>query len=162
MIPHAANETIITPALALLPAKMDSKLARVMLLAIGLQESRFLYRRQVLNGGGKGPAASFWQMERGGGVRGVLNHAASKDLAQQVCASRAVAPTEMAVWQAMEHDDILGACFARLLLWTDPKPIPDNADDAWDLYAHRLWRPGKPHPASWPDFYRQAQKTIYG
>lgn len=156
-----ANETILTPALSLLPTKMDSKLARVMLLAIGLQESRFQYRRQILNGGGKGAAASFWQMERGGGVRGVLTHAASKDLARQVCAARGVAPTEIAIWQAIEHDDILGACFARLLLWTDPKSIPDNADDAWSLYL-RVWRPGKPKPDTWHDFYRQAQKTIYG
>lgn len=161
MTPTTAKETILAPALALLPAKMDSKLARIMLLAIGLQESRFEHRRQVLNGGGKGPAASFWQMERGGGVRGVINHSASKDLARQVCAARGVAPTEMAVWQAMEHDDILGACFARLLLWTHPKPMPDNADDAYSYYL-AVWRPGKPKPATWPDFYRQAQKTIYG
>lgn len=157
-----ANETILTPALALLPDKMDSKLARIMMLAIGMQESRFVHRRQVLNGGKPGAAASFWQMERGGGVRGVLNHPSSRDLALKVCATRGVKPDEMSVWQALETDDILGACFARLLLWTDPKPLPDNADDAWDLYAHRLWRPGKPKPETWPDFYRQAQKTIYG
>lgn len=155
------NETILAPALALLPAKMDSKLARVMMLAIGMQESRFEHRRQVLNGGGKGPAASFWQMERGGGVRGVLNHPASRDLALKVCAARGVKPDEMSVWQALETDDILGACFARLLLWTDPKPLPDNSDDGWSLYL-RVWRPGKPKPETWPDFYRQAQKTIYG
>ncbi|OMG90710.1 hypothetical protein [Achromobacter xylosoxidans] len=44
-------DTIVTdainPTLALLPAAMDTPAARVMLLAIGLQESRFVRRRQI-------------------------------------------------------------------------------------------------------------------
>lgn len=44
-------ETAIVPALELLPPKMSSKRAVVMMLAIGLQESRLIYRRQI-----KGPA----------------------------------------------------------------------------------------------------------
>lgn len=152
-----ANETILTPALALLPAKMDSKLARIMLLAIGLQESRFLYRRQI----GNGIARGYWQFERGGGVKGVMEHSASSSLASEVCKARGVPFERQAVYEALEHDDILAACFARLLLWTDPKAIADDADEGWSLYT-RVWRPGKPHPKTWPDFYRQAQKTIYG
>ncbi|WP_199533145.1 hypothetical protein [Thiopseudomonas alkaliphila] len=62
-------QTAIDPALALLPARMKSKKAVVMMLAIGLQESRFIHRRQI-----KGPARGFWQFEKGGGVYGVLNH----------------------------------------------------------------------------------------
>lgn len=55
---------ILDPALKLLPS-MDSVRARMMLLAIGLQESRFEHRRQL----GNGPARGFWQFESGGGVR---------------------------------------------------------------------------------------------
>src|SRR5690606_35531315 len=62
-------EQAIWPAYALLPSRMDSDRATVMLLAIGLQESRFEHRRQI-----KGPARGFWQFERGGGVRGVMTH----------------------------------------------------------------------------------------
>lgn len=37
----------IDEAFALLPSKMDSKEASLMLLTIGLQESRFRHRRQL-------------------------------------------------------------------------------------------------------------------
>src|SRR5690606_38643231 len=73
-------EQAIWPAYALLPSRMDSDRATVMLLAIGLQESRFEHRRQI-----KGPARGFWQFERGRGVRGVLTHPATAALAREVC-----------------------------------------------------------------------------
>ena len=46
-----------------LRGKFRSTAADVLLLAIGLQESRFEHRQQI-----GGPARSFWQFERGGGV----------------------------------------------------------------------------------------------
>ncbi|WP_185950009.1 hypothetical protein [Bordetella trematum] len=49
----------INPALALLPPGMDTPAARVMLLSIGLHESRFLHRRQL----GNGPARGLWYCE---------------------------------------------------------------------------------------------------
>lgn len=148
----AINRAVLTPALELLPSRMDSIPARVMLLAIGLQESRLIHRRQI-----RGPARGLWQFERGGGVRGVLNHAASRDLAREVCEERRVRPTMDAVYVALEGDDILAACFARLLLWTDPTPLPPvpHAPAAWSLYL-RTWRPGKPHRHTWEELYRQA------
>lgn len=147
------RRSIIEPALALLPAKMSSPQALAMLLAIGMQESHFEYRRQL----GNGPARSFWQMERGGGVHGVLTHRASAKLAAGICAQRGVEPTEQAVWEAIERDDVLAAAMARLLLWTDPQPLPALSDTAggWALYA-RVWRPGKPRPAEWPANYLRA------
>ena len=110
-----------------------------MLLAIGLQESRFEHRRQMSNG----PARSFWQMERGGGVHGVLTHRASAACAKVICAHQGVEPADQAVWEAIEHDDVLAACLARLLLYTDPARLPALGDEAgaWDLYL-RTWRPG--------------------
>lgn len=40
-------QTALNPALSLLPAKMDSAAARVLVLANGWQESRYLHRRQI-------------------------------------------------------------------------------------------------------------------
>ncbi len=148
----AITHIAILPALALLPPAMNTPQARVLLLAIGLQESRFQHRRQI-----GGPARGFWQFERNGGVRGVLTHPASRDDALRICAARDVAPVSATVHAALETDDILAAAFARLLLWTDPLRLPavGDADGAWALYL-RTWRPGKPHPQTWPGLYAQA------
>lgn len=148
----------VDPALALLPAKMDTPAARVMLLAIGLQESRFLHRRQI-----GGPARGFWQFERGGGVRGVLTHPASRDHAYRVCAARGVDPVAAAVYPALEADDVLAAAFARLLMWTDAWRLPavGDAQGGWELYI-RTWRPGKPHPGTWQALYAQAVAEVGG
>lgn len=135
----------IDEAFRLLPPKTGTYSAKVMLLAIGLQESRLEHRRQLVGKPPRptGPAMGLWQFERGGGVAGVLRHAASRALAEQVCKARGVAPTPSAVWGALRRDDVLAACFARLLLWTDPKPLPEvgEVEVAWRLYL-RTWRPG--------------------
>lgn len=129
----------LAAALALLPASMTRARARAeaMLLAIGLQESLLVYRRQI-----GGPARGLLQFETGG-VRGVLEHPASRQHARVVCAARGVQPTTAAVYAALEHDDVLAMAIGRLLLWTDPKPLPElgDADAAWALYL-RTWRPG--------------------
>nr|WP_199778204.1 hypothetical protein [Achromobacter spanius] len=138
--------TAISPALALLPARMDSAAARVQLLATGLQESLFLHRRQLV---GKppspiGPAKSYWQGEEGGGmVHGVRLHAATRTLAARLYRARNVEANDTAIWNAIEFDDVLAAGLARLLLWSDPRPLPGMGDEeaAWALYL-RTWRPG--------------------
>ena len=160
-LPRTILADAIEPALALLPAGMDTPQARVMLLAIGLQESGLEHRYQVLNGGRKGPARGLWQFERGGGVVGVLTHKASRKLAQEVCAHRGVPAASYEAWQALEHDDVFAAAFARLLLWTDPLPLPHVNDQtgAWGLYE-RVWKPGKPHPDRWPANHRQAREAV--
>lgn len=152
------NKTIIGPGLQLLAPKLDTPQARVLLLAIGLQESKFTARRQM----GNGPARSFWQFEEGAtissGVKGVLNHPASGDTLRRVAVSRGVAGTSRAIWEAIERDDLLACALARLLILTDAAPLPalGDADGAWALYALRCWRPGKPHPETWPGYYAQA------
>lgn len=127
----------LTPALALLPEPMRSREAQALLLAIGLQESLLIHRRQI-----RGPARGLLQFELGG-VRGVLEHRASLDMARTVCAARGVQPTPSAVHAALEHDDILAMAIGRLLLWTDPLPLPaiGQPAEAWALYL-RTWRPG--------------------
>lgn len=149
--------TAIDPSLALLPKHMDTPQARVMLLAIGLQESRFEYRRQM----GSGPAKGFWQFERGGGVKGCVNHPASAPHLRHLCAARNVEFTAQAIWDAIEHDDVLAAGLARLLLWTDPNKLPalGDVDGAWELYL-RTWRPGKPHVRTWAELHRMAVEAL--
>lgn len=147
----------IEPALLLLPARMESAEAIVMLLAIGLQESRFEHRRQI-----KGPARSFWQAEKGGGmVHGVLRHPATRTHALAVCDARGVQPVDETVYVAIEHDDVLAAALARLLLFTDPFPLPKLGDaaGAWDYYL-RTWRPGRPHRHSWDALYARALEAV--
>ena len=155
----------LDPAFALLPPAMDSERARVMLLAIALQESRLLYRRQL----GGGPARGFWQFELGteksrGGVWGVYLHPASRYWLSELCKARAVAFNPRAIYEAIEFDDVLAAGTARLLLFTDALPLPALNDEAgaWNMYAKRTWRPGKPHAATWPGFHKQARDFVCG
>jgi hypothetical protein len=153
----------INPALSLLPSKMDSDAARVMLLAIGLQESRFKYRAQKTSDPyRKGPARGFWQFERGGGVVGVMTHRATKDLAEALCKARGTPFDSSLIHARLEFDDVLAAGFARLLLWADYKPLPKvdaDHEEAWDCYI-RSWRPGKPHRHTWDEFHQQARAKV--
>lgn len=146
------RERAIAPALALLPARMSSPQAEIMLLAIGLQESNLAHRRQI-----GGPARGLLQFERGGGVAGVLRHTASRDHAVRVCDARGVQAVADQVYQQLEHDDVLAMAFGRLLLWTDPHALPAEHDaaGAWDYYL-RTWRPGKPHQHTWDKHYARA------
>lgn len=133
----------------LLPAKMDTHFARVNQSAIGQQESGYLVRRQY----GNGPARGYWQFEEGGGVKGVMEHKASADLARSVCHARGVPFVRRTVWETLETDDVLAAAFCRLLMWTDSGKLPTNEADGWAMYA-RTWRPGKPHPDKWPESWK--------
>lgn len=159
------HDQAIRPALALLPKQMTSPQALVMLLAIGLQESRFTERRQLLKRGDKllpiGPAKGLWQFERGGGCAGIVRHDASRYWTHHVCQARGVAFNATAIWNAIETDDVLAAAAARLLLFTDPRRLPDVADEngAWNLYA-RTWRPGKPHRDTWSRFHSTAREFV--
>ena len=150
---------ILDAALALLPQQMDSAQTRVQLVAIGLQESRLEHRRQLVGNPPKpvGPAKGLWQFERLGGCRGVVDHPASRYWMHAVCKARGCDFTATALWNAIEHDDVLACAAARLLLFTDPRRLPalGDADDAWRLYM-RTWQPGKPHRATWPALYAQA------
>lgn len=156
--PSAILADVLSPAAALLP-RMDSARARLLLLAICGQEADFRHRRQI-----GGPAKGLWQFEKGGGVKGVLTHKASAEYAARICAERGlgIKPTLSRVHDALEFDDILAACFARLLLWTDPAPLPnvDSRTIAWEYYL-RNWRPGKPHPQAWDSNYSKAVKALF-
>jgi len=147
-----ALQIVVAPGLALLPERLTSHAAVAMLLAIGLQESRFIHRRQI-----GGPARGFYQFERSGGVTGVLRHSQTRDLVASVLDRLHYDHEVTTSYEAIEHNDALATVFARLLLWTVPRalPGPDDFSNAWDLYID-AWRPGKPHRATWDEFYRRA------
>jgi hypothetical protein len=159
MTPEKFLTTILSPGLGVVAnvcALPVSKPASILLLAVALQESGLESRFQKLNSEKPGPARGWWQFESDGGVKGVMTHPASKDKAEALCAALDVEWDRKAIWRALEGHDILAVGFARLLLWTDPKPIPTNEVGAWELYANRLWRPGKPHPKTWPACWKLA------
>jgi len=137
---------VIPAALSVLPPSMTSDQAIRMLLAIGWQESRFQHRAQI-----GGPAKGFWQFEQGGGVVGVLGHERTKDIVRSAMRTLCYrdAPTPYGCHQAIRHNDVLACVFARLLLWTDWAPLPDDEAAGWQVYL-RTWRPGKPHLETWP------------
>lgn len=137
----------IMPALALLPARMSERLPQVeaLLLTTHLQEAPNREQCQLPARPGKcGPARGIWQFERGGGVAGVLRHPASRPHVFTVCAKLGVVPTLDGIFDALPTQcDVLDAALARLLYWTDPKPLPalGDADAALQSYLHN-WRPG--------------------
>lgn len=140
----------------------SSKEAERFMLAIALQESRVTYRKQLGQQGlPTGPANSYWQFERGGGVKGVLNHASTKQRIAKILMAYDINRTEQDVWEAMRYHDILAACMARLLIYTLPSSLPTTAQQGWDQYIS-AWRPGRPHRQTWDAFWKQADEAVKG
>lgn len=156
-------QRIVPASFALLPRKMDSAPAVAMLLAIGLQETRFLERRQRA----RGPARSFWQFEPGehDGFALLFKHRTVGTIAGDVCRALRYAGRDIVeIHEATEHNDVLACAMARLLLWTHPKRLPlddTEAAYAWQVYLE-AWRPGEPHPETWASFYKEAWARITG
>lgn len=154
---------VLPKAFALLPPKMETNEAKVMLLSIGLQESLLKHRYQIVQGkpGAKGPARGLWQFEKGGGVRGVLTHKASAALAKEIQAKLGHGVGVDAAYEALEKDDVFAAAFARLLLYTDPYNLPElgQAQRGWNLYE-RVWRPGRPHRDKWDANYQMSLDLV--
>lgn len=150
---------VLPAAFDLLPGVMASAEARALLLAIGLQESKFQHRVQVPVAHARG----FWQFEKGGGIAGVLSHATTAPIITRVCDLLCYPATSESCYAAVVHNDTLAACFARLLLWTDPRalPGPTQAALAWKIYLAQ-WRPGRPHPATWTAHYATAWHVVNG
>ena len=147
--------TIVDPALALLePTIKRSDEARVLTMTIAGQESDWAARLQH-----GGPARSFWQFEQGGGVAGVMG--STPALLQKICSYLIIPYDSNTIFQAMAWNDTLAACMARLLLWTDPAPLPAIGDvqTAWDYYE-RNWRPGAPHREIWDARYATAKALL--
>lgn len=145
---------IIPAALSLLPAKMDTPEARAMLVAIALQESVLLDRKQI-----GGPAKGLWQWEIPQ-VGLVLEHDVVGPLARKVLADLVYPvgdPPFKHIHNAMEHNDILQCAFSRLLLWPDAAPLSRREDVQGSLAGYlRVWRPGRGRPEKWPANWAKA------
>lgn len=171
MTPREFFDTAITPAFQLLPSRMNSPEAALILIAIALQETRLEDRWQVIDRKRpslKGPARSLLQFERGtkksrGGVCGVMLHPASRYWLHGLCEARRCPFTAWAIWRAIETDDVLTAGLGRLLVFTDPERLPPitDATGAYRLYL-RCWEPGKRRPEDWPGNHQTAYEFIAG
>lgn len=164
----------IDAGLAILPVNLGALAARVLLYATSRQENPGRSPRQIIRSSktGKlepiGPAAGDYQMEKGGGIHGLLNFKSPtvQSLLAGACKSRGVQQTGDAIFAAIQTDPILAAALARLLYYTDPKALPALGDEsgAWWLYL-RVWRPGaydrQPDElrAKWRKSYAEAMKA---
>lgn len=160
MTEHTIRFTL-PAAYSLLPDRMASLSASAMLVAIGLQESRFMDRRQ----GRGGPARSFLQFEKAG-VSGVLHHPSTSHLiANALVALRYERALDNVAFchEIIEDNDTLAFVFGRLLLWTLPDELPTRNESA-EGYRQYLesWRPGRPMPTSWPTLFTEAWNRVAG
>lgn len=164
MTPSRLLKFGITPALTELEQYgiPNTMAARRFLLTIALQESALKHRRQVTSGGQElGPASSFWQFEKNGGCRGVLDHPATSEKMRTICADFNVEPTPLGLWEAMRYHDVVAAAAARLLVYTLPSKLPATAPEGWAQYI-QAWRPGKPHMNTWASYWDLAGLVAIG
>ncbi len=162
MSPERLLKTAIIPALIELrgAGMADTLEVRRFMLAIALQESGLQHRRQVsADGTESGPAASFWQFEKGGGCKGVLAHPAVAQRMRAVLDAFNVESNALALWEAMRYQDIVAAVAARLLIYTLPAELPETADQGWSQYIS-AWRPGKPHISTWAANWAVADAAV--
>lgn len=155
------NTFVFPAAFALLPPAMDTAKARAQLLAIGLQETNFSKRRQVTKNPKYSPARGFWQNELGGMVAEVLSNPRSKPLVDPILAQLRYPPAASAVWEALEHNDVLACAIARLGLWLSPLALPSatEPEKGWSVYE-LTWKPGAPHPEAWPANFARAWRLV--
>jgi hypothetical protein len=153
---------ILPAAYSVLPPKMNSPEASALILAIGLQESQFMARRQLPRrpGGPPGPAKGLWQFERGGGVAGVMKHAKTKGPLLAALTELRYAEAmghSLDLYNIIEHNDVVACVFARLNLWWLPAKLPGqhDPDGAWKQYL-QAWKPGKPHHRTWNNYFIEA------
>lgn len=150
MTPEELFHEWVLPAMVHLEKLTGIKTERngeALVMTIAGQESDWAAR--VQHGG---PAHSFWQFEKGGGVAGLFRVVPNQ--LQAVCDYLYIPFDIDSVYQSMIYNDTLAACMARLLLFTDPAPLPalGDVEGGWQYYL-RNWRPGAPHPEVWPIRY---------
>lgn len=166
MTPEIAHKILLPASKSLFKSSWYTPEAQAMMIVIALQESDFIHRQQLIGHHRnwwesiKGPAVSFWQFERIG-IRGVLTHHSTRQKAAEICEMFGY-PTDVEVLhQALKHNDLLAACFARLLLYTVPQRLPSKNEPAegWNQYLI-AWRPGKPSQHRWSDRWAKAWSIV--
>lgn len=134
---------------------------RLLLTAYAIQESNLEWRAQIVSGDSTraGPARSWWQIEEPT-VGLLMRNPATSNRLRSMCEAAWVRFERDDIWRAIEGHDLLAFGCARLILWADPRPLPITREEAWECYAHRTWRPGKPAPHKWPSSWSQAQAAV--
>ena len=157
MTPEYALSLVIRPVLSWMGSRYSSVDAERMMLAIGIQESGFQHRRQIVGIAEYGPARGWWQFERPG-----VAEALSDDRHDLVM--RLGLPTDPdQLHSILQWSEVGATVCARLLLWgyPDPLPGPSYPDEGWRQYTAR-WRPGKPAPQRWGSAWERACKAVEG
>lgn len=167
MTPRVFLSEIMLPAMAWCSNKADlpySDASTKVLLAIAGQESNWSSRAQISAGGVVGPARSFWQGEKTGGLILVATSPNAsltiREKAAKLCVAASVDIKAETIWRAIEGHDGLAYGLARLLLYSDPDPIPTTEEAAWQCYAKRLWKPGAPKKDKWAGLWKQAGEAM--
>ena len=156
MTPGLFTTLALDPACQLLPARMQSPDARLLLLAIAWQESGLTQRRQLAGG----PARGYFQCELIACAH-VLTHRASRPHVERICEALDIPPAASALYAAVEFHDVLAVVVARLNLWTHPAPLPPVGDIGGAYrYYEDVWNPGRPRPERWPDAYAVASAAL--
>lgn len=171
MNPDIFYTRIVAPTLDYMAASPSinvpvSASARVLVMAIAGQESRWAARRQV----GlqeyypqKVGARGYWQCESTWGGPVAINDVLQKTPVQIAAACKAldISCDAHALYEACAWNDTIACIMARLKLWSDPAPLPDYWDkgESWKYYL-RNWQPGAPHPESWSGLHDQAMAAV--
>lgn len=148
---NVLRRLVIDPVLAEMGASFNSPAATKLLGVIAQQESNLLHREQYP----VGPAHGLWQFERGGGIAGVYTHRLTRPILREWCIELIVPFSIDAIYEAIVLNDHLACVCARLLLYTDPFPLPVDTTGAWEYYL-RTWRPGKPRQSEWQGNWLEA------
>ncbi len=154
MTPRQFHDLCVIPGLSLLPPVMTSPEARVLLVAIAMQETGLVTRSQV-----GGSAFGFYQFEEIG-VDGVFAHAETGHLAADVAKVLQI-PVDENFYEAVRWNDLISTVLARLNLWPDPAPLPAIGQElaARNYYA-RVWRPKIVAIQRWPAAYNAAMACV--
>lgn len=172
MTPERFLVAEVIPALAWLSGKcgrdMGPPEVLVQLLTAALHESDGLKARVQYGPGGssitKRPAHGRWMFEGGksAALAGLWANPTTAPLLKAACGWLDVEPLHDHAWWALVGNDKLAAICARLLLLTDPHPMP-MIDDVAESYACylRLWRPGKePGLDKWREVHQRAAAAV--
>lgn len=149
-------------------SKLNILNTATLMLTIAKTESNCEWTAQRLSSGKKGAARGLWQFEKTG-IKGVLLHNRTMYKAINVCERHKLDLTfdingnVNKIWNRLETDDLLAACFARLLLLTDSRPLPNYTEcEASYRYYLDLWRPGKPIQLyDWSIYQEQCSEWLY-
>ena len=172
MTPELAHNFLLPAAIGIFAPKTRDKFMSpagvAMMIAIGLQESDFLHRQQLIGNHRSwwqsinGPAVSFWQDELPT-ISLVLNHGRIGPMFREVLSMLGYPAEPKVIFEALKHNDLLAVAFNRLLLFTYPGPLPAEHDieEGWKQYVW-CWRPGKPKPERWASRYARAWQIVRG